>query len=169
MATGTNGIATIGDLIYGKGLSAPPAPYDGNKCPIAYEVSTTMGGSTGGGYQANQLVKYSDVSKITIEYVIEITTSIDYSSLALFPNTSTIPNPAYNYTLLRRVAQGVKTYIIRFNHGSGLSVNDPAYPNNPITIYIGSQYRVWGKVNSGSPWTYVATLTHVNSSSSYLI
>ena len=64
MAIGTNGIATIGDLIYGKGLNPPAGTYDPNKCPTAYEVSA-MGGTTSG-YQVNQLVKYSDVTKAPV-------------------------------------------------------------------------------------------------------
>lgn len=166
MATGINGIATVSELIFGKGLTQPISgqPYEDNKCPTAYEVSTMQG--TTSGYQANQLVKYSDVSNRTIQFALTIRTSITYSSLALFP-VNGIPNPAYSYTLLSSVAP--KNYVIIFNQGAGIKVNNPNYPTTTMNIYSGSQYRVFGKVNAGSSWTLIATLTHVDNDKLELI
>ena len=164
MATGTNGIATFSDLITGKGLIPPAGSYNPNKCPTAYEVSA-MGGTTSG-YQANQLVKYSDVPNRTIQFALTLRTSITYSSLALFPANG-IPNPAYSYTLISPVAP--KNYVIIFNQGAGIKVNNPNYPTNTMNVHSGSQYRVFAKINTGSSWTLIATLTHVDNDKLELI
>ena len=167
MATGTNGIATIGELMSGKSLAPPPGQYNSNRCPTAYEVSL-MGGTTPGGYQLNRLVRYSDVTKPIATYILAITTTTVYSSLALFTTTGGDPYPTYSYILTPPVQPGGKDYIITFPQGSGINVNT-IYPISLVTIYNGAQYRVMVKVNSGSPWTYLATLTHVDGNRSELI
>ena len=166
MATGTNGIATISDLMTGKGLAPPPGPYDSNRCPIAYEIST-MGGSAGGGYQANQLVKYSDVTKATVTYTLTIHTYYNnYYRIALFTNIGA-PSVSHNsyYTYPKSVAP--KYYITTFSAGSALGVNDMSA--NPVYVSIGNTYTVWGLLTSSSNWTKIATLTHVDGNKSQLI
>lgn len=74
MATETNGIATINDLVVGKYLN-PPAGYSNNQCPPK-EVILNMGGTVVGGYAQNQLIRYSDVLKVIIDGVL-FTVTID--------------------------------------------------------------------------------------------
>lgn len=73
MATETNGIATINDLVVGKYLN-PPAGYSNNQCPPK-EVILNMGGTVVG-YAQNQLIRYSDVLKVIIDGVL-FTVTID--------------------------------------------------------------------------------------------
>lgn len=165
MATGTNGIPTVSELVVGRGLSAPSG-YATNQCPPKTVIVSNMGGVVPSTYSSNQLVKYSDVLKAVSKYTLQITTLSTYASLALFPATGT-PNASYNYVLIQPDAP--KYYVITFNPGAALPVNNITYPTQPITVSIGSQYRVWGKLYSSSSWTLVATLTHVNSNASHLI
>ena len=145
MATGTNGIATIGELVSGKGLAPPPAPYDSNECPVSAEIGINMGGNIAGSYAMNQLVKYSDVSRRPKTYTLSITTMTAYASLALFTLSGGNPDPAYSYTLITPFEQGQNNYIVTFTEGSGIKVNDAIYsiyPGGLTTIYNGTQYRV---------------------------
>ena len=71
MATGTNGIATVNDLVTGKNLNSPSG-YASNQCPTKADI-LNMGGSVPSTYGTNQLVKYSDVtgtSNITRDFII---------------------------------------------------------------------------------------------------
>lgn len=59
MATGTNGIATVGDLMQGKLLSNPENLLL-TLCPTRTQIEG-MDGIVSGSYSHNQLVKYSDI------------------------------------------------------------------------------------------------------------
>ena len=159
MATGTNGIATVNDLVGGKGLR-PPLDYTTNQCPPKEVIVNGMRGIVPSAYVSNQLVKYSDVVKAITIYTLRIITTTAYSSLALFTSTGGIPNPASVYYLM--VTDSPKNYIMTFAQGSGIMVNDPASPSSPVTIYNGHLYKVGVRVSLGSPWTIIATLMHVD-------
>ena len=87
MATGTNGIATINDLVDGKYLN-PPGEY-GNKCPTKALI-LTMGGAVSAIYDSNQLVKYSDVTGITRELVV-----YNWGNVPIYNLQFTLENTTY--------------------------------------------------------------------------
>lgn len=67
MATGTNGIATVNDLVVGKDLN--PLSYASNQCPTK-EMIGNMGGGVNNAYVSNQLVRYSDVTRAARELMV---------------------------------------------------------------------------------------------------
>ena len=69
MATGTNGIATVNDLVTGKGLYSPPN-YSSNQCPTRQIIVSSMGGAVSATYSSDQLVKYSDVSANSRSFIV---------------------------------------------------------------------------------------------------
>lgn len=96
MATGTNGIATVNELVGGRGLNAPSG-YSNNQCPPKSVISS-MGGDVPSTYASNQLVKYSDVSInfrnaviynwgsvpiYNIQFTLENTSSLESQVIAL--------------------------------------------------------------------------------------
>lgn len=91
MATGTNGIATINDLVDGKHLN-PPGEY-GNRCPTKALI-LTMGGSVPSTYDTNQLVKYSDVtasSDLIRDFVV-----YNWGSVPIYTIQFTLENTYYS-------------------------------------------------------------------------
>jgi hypothetical protein len=68
MATETNGIATVNELVSGKGLNAPSG-YSNNQCPPKSVISS-MGGDVPSTYASNQLVKYTDVSITFRDFIV---------------------------------------------------------------------------------------------------
>lgn len=167
MATGVNGIATVNDLVTGRGL-IPLLGYANNQCPPK-SVILSMGGDVPSTYASNQLVKYSDVIKspVTTTYTLAITTSIAYSSLAFFTTHGGTPSPTAIYMLV--ASSSPKNYIMTFNQGAGIRVNNPADPLHRVTIHHGSQFRVMGKVSYDAPWTLIATLTHIDGNRNVVI
>ena len=137
MAIGTNGIATISDLMTGKGLSAPAhGPHDPNRCPTAYEVST-MGGTTSG-YQANQLVKYSDVA---VNNGVLFTVTIDNRNSANIAANLNISNRAsvapgyYAFRTVRLVGPTSSKGVT--NHDTGPFKTTEIYGNSNVLFWTG--------------------------------
>lgn len=132
MATGTNGIATISDLIYSKGLNPPSGQYDPNRCPTAYEISTMQG--TTSGYQANQLVKYSDV---TVNGVL-FTVTIDNRNSSVAANL----NIAYRF----QAAPGAYTFgnirHVGYTSMKGITTHNTG-PFGPTEQYGNSNVLLW--------------------------
>ena len=88
MATETNGIATVNDLVVGKYLN-PPGEY-GNRCPTKALI-LTMGGGVPAIYESNQLVKYSDVTGNTREFVV-----YNWGSVPIYTIQFTLENTYYS-------------------------------------------------------------------------
>lgn len=134
MATGTNGIATISDLITGKGLKEPVfGPHDPNRCPTAYEVST-MGGTTSG-YQANQLVKYSDVIKID---GVLFTVTIDNKNSNVAANL----NIAYRFSASPGFYAFATGRMVGYTSSKGVT-NHTTGPFNTAEMYGNSNVLLW--------------------------
>lgn len=164
MATGTNGIATVSDLVNGKGLSNPQNLLQA-LCPTRIQIES-MGGIVSGSYSHNQLVKYSDVTKATVTYTLIIHTYYNsYYAIALFPNVGT-PSVSYSYyTFLQNFSPNY--YMTTFSQGAALRVN--SIQGSPQYVSIGNTYTVWGLLTSSSNWTKIATLTHVDQNISHLV
>jgi len=64
MATGINGIGTVGELV-SKGLFAPSELSDSD-CPNKSIITSQMKGAVNGDYSDVQLPKYSDVSSTVL-------------------------------------------------------------------------------------------------------
>lgn len=76
MATGTNGIATWGDINSAFGASGSPI----NKCPTKSEILAISYMRVSGTYDSNQLVMFRDISKsiyhkLTVEWATNVTNS----------------------------------------------------------------------------------------------
>lgn len=67
MATGTNGIATVSELV-AKGLKSIPG-YASNQCPPK-EAIVNGGGDVPSTYASDQLVKYTDVSITFRDFIV---------------------------------------------------------------------------------------------------
>ena len=160
MATGTNGIATTSNLVYGKGLM-PLIWANMNQCPTK-AVIQSMGGIVSGSYVDTQLVKYSDVSTPSvIYYTLTINTVSSWNGIALFTASGT-PISGTDYPLL--INYGSNQYKYQFQSGGGLTVNDPASLNYSVQIMAGSQYSIWARQIPGYSWTKLGTnKTHYNS------
>lgn len=135
MATGTNGIATIGDLIYSKGLNPPSGQYDPNRCPTAYEVSM-MGGTITGSYQANQLVKYSDViiDGVLFKVTIDNRNSANIAANLAIANRASVAPGVYAFRTVRLVGSTSRKGVT--NHDTG--------PFKTTEIYGNSNVLLWG-------------------------
>lgn len=160
MGIGTNGIATVSNLVYGKGL-ALIIGANMAQCPTK-AVIQSMGGIVSGSYVNTQLVKYSDVSPPpAVYYILTINTVSSWNEVALFTPTGT-PSPNTAYPLL--LSSGSNQYKSQFQSGAGLTVNDPAYPNYSVQIIAGYQYSIWARQIPGAPWTKLGpNKTHYDS------
>jgi hypothetical protein len=132
MATGTNGIATTSELMYGKGLS-PPSGYSSNQCPPK-SVILSMGGTITGSYQANQLVKYSDVTIDGVLFTVTIDNRNSTVATNLYvANRAAVAPGVYAFRTKRRVGYTSSKGVT--NHNTG--------PFNVTEIYGNSNVLLW--------------------------
>jgi hypothetical protein len=149
MATGTNGIATIGELVSLKGLTPPYPGYDPNKCPIAAEIVNLMGGVINGSYQENQLVRFSDVTKKSSGVLFTITIDNRKSTnlgANLYIADRGLVAPGINAMRNPRLV-GYVTDMGVTNHNTG--------PFDPTESYGGSNVLFWTGI-VGFNYSYTA-------------
>lgn len=143
MATGTNGIATWGDLQFAFGITAPDVS---DKCPTKSEIEES-GLLINGNYGNNQLVRFSDISGNIRDYqlirglqlVIENTT-ITRSILILSDNSS----------ILNKVLGA--TIVIQLTNSDG-NTNGPTTGFMVPTDLVGSTIQ-----KSGDPFQIPSTV-----------
>lgn len=143
MATETNGIATVNDLVVGRGLSAPSG-YSNNQCPPKSVISS-MGGDVPSTYASNQLVKYSDVSINFRESII-----YNWGSVPIYNITFTLENSSSLESDVKMLGGSI------ISGGGGWAY----ITHNDSIIGSGSgNIRVVGPiiVNGGS-WTYTGKI-----------
>ena len=140
MATGTNGIATIGELISGKGLDSPAGAgwSNTNQCPTKNAIITHMHGSVSGTYSSNQLVKYSDVSKAPNGVLFTVTIDNKKSNVAANLNIAYRFSAApgyYAFATGRRVGYTSSKGVT--NHNTGPFDTAEIYGNSNVLFWSG--------------------------------
>lgn len=139
MATGTNGIATVNDLVVGKGLSsAAGAGYSDNQCPTRNAILSSMGGVVSGTYSSNQLVKYSDVSKTIDGVLFTVTIDNRNSNIAAnlyIANRTQVAPGYYAFRTARMVGHTSGNGIT--NHNTGPFDTAELYGNSNVLLWTG--------------------------------
>ena len=142
MATGTNGIATVNDLV-GKGLF-PPSGYTSNQCPPREVIVSSMGGAVPSNYASNQLVIYSDVTGDSRNFIVYNWGFYPiYTIQFTLENTSSLAKEVITMQGQNMAAGGGSAYN---NHGISIinSGTGTIRVIQPIVINGGSKY---GSIN----------------------
>lgn len=123
MATGTNGIATMGDCNEIMNYSFD-SDYD-STCPTKEQINACSGLSVSGDYIDNQLVKYEDISPVTSKTF----------TISIQNNTGAVTEPDY-LIIYSKTSGGTLTERLNFDPGS-ISKNTTKTYNKTITTPSG--------------------------------